>query len=387
MPRTASFLVLTSFFLISACNGGGGDGSIVTSIGISLERAFPNLTFDNPITIVQSPDDDTRWFLLEKDGVVRMFANSDAAASSTVSLDLTQKVNATGEGGLLGMAFHPSFSGSGDIFLYYTKTGPSTPLVSNISRFAMNANGVIDTTTEDVVLSINQPATNHNGGDIAFGPDDNLYIALGDGGGGGDPDSNGQDTTTLLGAILRIDIDGNSPYAIPAGNIFAASSTDRPEIFAWGLRNPWQFSFDMVTGDLWAGDVGQGAWEEVDLVVSGGNYGWNIEEGNHCFSPPSGCDDTGLIDPIVEYDHSQGRSITGGYVYRGSAIPQIQGFYLFADWVNGRIWGFDVNQLPPVVTLFLDTDLQIVSFAEDSNGELYVLDYSGGGIYRIIPTP
>lgn len=377
--------MLAASLLISACGNGGG--SPVTSDMVGLERAFPGLSFNRPVDLVAPPGDNSRWFVVEKSGVVRMFSNNDAAVSSTLSLDLSGKVDPTGEGGLLGMAFSPSFAGSGDVFLYYTETGPdsSTPLVSNVSRFAVNAGGIIDSGSESLVLSVDQPATNHNGGDLAFGPDGYLYIALGDGGGTGDPFLNGQDTTTLLGSILRIDVDGPQPYAIPAGNVFASSSTDRREIFAWGLRNPWRFSFDRAAGGLWAGDVGQDNWEEVDLIVSGGNYGWNVEEGAHCFSPPTGCDDTGLIDPVVEYDHTQGQSITGGYVYRGSAIPQVQGFYLFADWVTGRLWGFDINRSPPEVILFEEAGFRIVSFAEDTDGELYVLDYFGGGVYRLVP--
>jgi glucose/arabinose dehydrogenase len=190
-----------------------------------------------------------------------------------------------------------------------------------------------------------------------------------------------------LGAILRIDIDGVPPYAIPAGNVFASSSTDRAEIYAWGLRNPWRFNFDDPTGDLWAGDVGQGAWEEIDLVVSGGNYGWNIKEGDHCYSPLSGCDETGLIDPVVEYDHSQGQAVTGGYVYRGALLQDFFGHYLFADWRTGRVWGFDSSAGSPEATLLTDTNLQIVSFAQDLGLELYVVDYSGGGVYRLVPPP
>lgn len=378
-----SGLLLSIILSLIAC-GGGSSRSVNL---ITVERAFPNLTFTNPIAMYQPPGDDTRWFLIEKGGKVLVFNNDDAIAAMSEAADFGTMVDDTGEGGLLGMAFHPSFSGSGHVYFYYTETGPgsSTPLVSRLTRYTMNISGIIDTGSRSLVLSVDQPATNHNGGDIKFGPDEYLYITLGDGGGGGDPDGNGQDTTTLLGSMLRIDVDNESPYAIPAGNVFASSSTDMPEIFAWGLRNPWRFSFD--ADDLWLGDVGQGAWEEINLIVSGGNYGWNIEEGAHCFSPPTGCDDTGLVDPIYEYGRTEGRSVTGGYVYRGTAMPEYYGHYIFSDWGSGSIWGFDAASTLPEATLLNDTDMRFVSFAQDQDLELYVVDIAGGGIYRLVQTP
>ena len=377
--------LMLSAILFLACGG----GSSQTAGPVTIERAFPSLAFNSPISMYQPPNDNTRWFLIEKGGQVLMFNNNDTAAAVSLSADLGPAVDAAGEGGLLGMAFHPSFSGSGYVYLYYTETGPGplTPLVSRLTRYSMNVNGILDTGSGINVLTVDQPETNHNGGDIKFGPDGYLYIALGDGGGSGDPNGNGQDTTTLPGSILRIDVDGGSPYAIPAGNVFSSSSTDMPEIYAWGLRNPWRFSFDQVTDEIWAGDVGQGAWEEIDLVVSGGNYGWNIEEATHCYSPSTGCDDTGLIDPVFEYGRTEGRSVTGGYVYRGSMMPAFYGHYIFADWGSGRFWGFDTASISPDAALLADTDFRPVSFAEDQDSELYVLDYSGGGIYRLVQTP
>lgn len=376
--------------LAFSCAGGGGTGEIPPT-GIDVQSAFPNLSFNKPVEMVQPPGDASLWFLLEKDGLIWMFANDSATTSPTLSLDLTGRVdNTANEGGLLGMAFHPSFSGSGDVFLYYTETGSGTnPLTSKVSRFAVNASGIIDSTTRSEVLSVDQPATNHNGGKILFGPDGFLYIGLGDG--GGNPDGRAQDTTSLLGSILRIDVDNRDPgleYAIPSDNIFAGSRTDAPEIFAWGFRNPWRWSFDRSTGLLWAGDVGQNTWEEVDLVTAGGNYGWEIKEGDHCFSPSTGCDETGLIDPVAEYSHALGdRSITGGYVYRGVSIPGVRGSYIFGDYVSGRIRGFDVEEKPPAVRLLAETGLMIASFAEEADGELYVLDFTGGGIYKVVAAP
>ena len=380
-----SGLLLSVILSLIACGGGSSRSDSL----ITVERAFSKLTLTNPIAMYQPPGDDTRWFLIEKGGKVLMFNNDDAVASVSVAADFGNTVDETGEGGLLGMAFHPSFSGSGHVFFYYTETGPgsSSPLVSRLTRYTMNISGIIDTGSRSLVLSVDQPATNHNGGDIKFGPDENLYITLGDGGGADDEFGNGQDTTTLHGSILRIDVDNGSPYAIPADNIFAPSTTNRPEIYAWGLRNPWRFSFDVLTDDLWLGDVGQGAWEEINLIVSGGNYGWNIKEGDHCFSPPTGCDDTGLVDPVYEYGRTEGRSVTGGYVYRGTAMPEYYGHYIFSDWGSGSIWGFDAASILPEVTLLNDTDKRFVSFAQDQDLELYVVDVAGGGVYRLVQTP
>jgi glucose/arabinose dehydrogenase len=285
------------------------------------------------------------------------------------------------------MTFHPSFTSSGDVFFSYTVSGMGgTPLTSIISSFHMAPGGTIDPSSENLILSVDQPETNHNGGCLAFGPDDFLYIGIGDGGGRGDPFNNGQDTTTLPGSILRINVDGGSPYVIPAGNVFAGSSTDRPEIYAWGLRNPWRFSFDRVSGDLWVGDVGQNAWEEIDIIMSGGNYGWNILEGNHCY-PADPCDDMGLVPPFFEYSHDGGdRSVTGGYVYHGNGLPSLAGMYIFGDYVSGRIWAVETSGSSEGSTLLDNTSLKVVSFAEDRSGELYVVDFNGG-LYRIVPLP
>jgi glucose/arabinose dehydrogenase len=366
-----------------SCGGGSRQAAV------TLERVFAGLAFDHPVAMVQPPSDRSTWYVIEKAGMVFMFDNSDSVMSTTESLDIRSAVDDAGEGGLLGIAFHPSYSGSGDVFLYYTATGPdiSTPLVSRISRFHAGSDGLIAPSSESVILSIKQPALNHNGGDIKFGPDGYLYIALGDGGGGGDPFGNSQDTGTLLGSILRIDVDGDAPYTIPAGNVFASSATDAPEIFAWGLRNPWRFSFDEHTGDLWAGDVGQGDWEEIDFVVTGGNYGWNVMEGTHCYPPGTACESTGFVAPVFVYGRSEGYSVTGGYVYRGAGMSGYFGHYIFADWGSGKFWSFDTSFSSPAAVELADTGLRPVSFAQDENLELYVLDYSGGGIYRLIKSP
>ena len=274
----------------------------------------------------------------------------------------------------------------------YTRAGP----VSYLSRFTSTDNGeTLDPLTEDVVLTAIQPAANHNGGDVHFGPDGLLYIGFGDGGGAGDPFRNAQDETTLHGAIVRIDVDVAGDYEIPPGNPNAANarcvqgsgSAPCPEIFAWGLRNPWRFSFDTVTGKLWAGDVGQGDWEEIDVIEVGENYGWNVREGAHCFNPSTGCS-TDFRDPITEYDHSLGSSVTGGFVYRGTAIPDLVGWYVFGDFISGQLFGIPENSADGVVPdQLLNTPHGIVTFATGEDGELYFADYFVGTIHRIEPAP
>lgn len=360
---------------------------------LAVQQVFTQLAFDQPLAMLQAPGDTSRWFVVEKAGVVRVFPNDANASLGDVEIfvDITDRVNsAPSEAGLLGMAFHPDFSSNGEVILSYTRTGAG--LESVVSRFTIDANGDLDAASEQILLTVPQPASNHNGGNVVFGPDDFLYIGFGDGGGAGDPDENGQDTTSVLGAILRIDIDSASPYAIPADNPFAGNTEcfqgfgtlDCPEIFAWGFRNPWRFSFDSQTGELWVGDVGQNTWEEVDRVEISENYGWDEREGAHCFEPPSGCS-TANVDPITEYSHDLGSSITGGYVYRGSAIPDLAGFYLFGDFGSGRIWAVAADAQQGVAPdELVDTNLGIASFAEDNNGELYIVDIGAGTLHQIV---
>ncbi len=362
---------------------------------ISVAQAFSGLAFKEPVLMLQPPGDDSRWFVVEKGGLIHTFPNDPGVTLDDVETfaDLRNAVNASfSESGLLGMAFHPDFADNGQVFLSYTASGTSTPLESVVSRFTVDGGGRLDLLSEEPVLTLPQPNANHNGGNIVFGPDGLLYIGLGDGGGANDPGENGQDPTTLLGAILRLDVDGGTPYAIPADNPFANNSqcTDGkgqlecPEIFAWGFRNPWRFSFDAATGELWAGDVGQNQWEEIDRVELSGNYGWDEREGAHCFEPPTGCSLDNL-DPITEYSHALGISVTGGYVYRGSAIPNLVGFYVFGDFGSGRIWAVPSDSEPVVEPEELsDTPLSISSFAQDNAGELYVVDFGNGTLHRIV---
>jgi glucose/arabinose dehydrogenase len=390
-------LILASC-LLWACSSNGTSGSTPAGddFGVRLQRVFTNLSFTRPVAMLQVPGDPTRFYVVEKNGSVRAFDN-DPAANTTTSFftDSNDLVDAgPNEAGLLGMAFHPDYAGNATVYLSYTRSGP----VSFVSSYAV-VNGSIDSDTEQPLLSVNQPYSNHNGGQITFGPDGYLYIGLGDGGSGGDPDNNGQDTHTLLGAMLRIDVDGGAPYSIPPDNRFAGNpvcsdvdtgdvdtGVDCPEIYAWGLRNPWRWSFDRVTGDLWLADVGQNAWEEVNLIRRGENYGWRIREGAHCYRPANNCSTAGLVDPRAEYDHSLGNSITGGYVYRGDAIVTLRGHYLYGDFGSGRIWALEAGASNAEPVLVMDTSLNISSFAEDQAGEIYVLDYVSGEIHKLMPT-
>jgi len=389
--------------LLTGC-GGSGDGPDIRpppvqppppppTGAISVNPLFTGLpSFTQPLAMLQAPGDASRWFVVEKPGTVRVFDNDPGVTASEVWLDLTGSISAAGEGGLLGLAFDPDFDSNG--FVYASYTAPGTPLVSVVSRFAVDAGtGLPDPASEERILELPQPETNHNGGHLAFGGDGFLYIGLGDGGGAGDPFDNGQDTTTLPGSILRIDV-SSLPYRIPADNPFGmntdcvggSGASACPEIWVWGLRNPWRFSFDAQTGLAWIGDVGQNQREEVNRASGGENFGWNEREGTLCFEPPSGCDLMN-VEPVAEIVHPTGQSVTGGYVYRGSAFPSLEGQYLFGDFVSGRIWRVpaDASQGATPVEL-ADTALSISSFGEDADGELYVVDFAGR-LYQITVPP
>ncbi|HEX6260807.1 MAG TPA: PQQ-dependent sugar dehydrogenase [Woeseiaceae bacterium] len=390
------------FSAISAC----GDGSVSFNPlppdepppdeppPVAVIPAFTQLAFEQPLAMMQAPGEPSRWFVVEKAGVVWEFPDdADATLNEVIQfVDLTDRVDSSPrEGGLLGMAFHPGFDSNGEVFVFYTRS--VTELESVVSRFTVDqSSGALDESSEEVLLTVPQFAGNHNGGSIVFGPDGFLYIGFGDGGGNGDPEDNGQDTTNLLATVVRIDVDGGTPYAIPADNPFAGNTEcpegtgtlDCPEIFAWGFRNPWRFSFDRQTGNLWLGDVGQNSWEEVNRVEISENYGWSEREGAHCFDPPAGCS-TDNVDPVTEYGHDVGDSITGGYVYRGSDIPDLQGFYLFGDFGSGRIWAVAGDSAQGVEPdEIVDTNLNIASFAESNDGELYVVDITAGAIHQIV---
>lgn len=400
-----SFIILIGFFI--SCGGSGGPGPINSGLdsrpantvcvafnpagGYSAIPApiFSNLSFDQPVALVQHPTDDQRWYVLEKPGRVLTFLEGDTTA--TTFIDLTAQVDDFFEGGLLGMAFHPQFSTNGEVFLSYTITG--NPLISVVSRVISSDNGLtapINSETE--LLAVDQPYGNHNGGWIGFDSSGLFYIGLGDGGSGGDPEGNGQDTTTLLGAMLRIDVDTpdalrNKPYSIPAGNPFSANldcTAGCPEIFAWGLRNPWRCSFDFATGNFWVGDVGQQSREEIDLVIAGANYGWNILEGNDCYPPGSSCNSTGLTPPVFDYGRTEGTSITGGYVYTGSELPSLFGSYVYGDFGNGNIWRLDPDGIGGYESsLLVNSGLNITSFGQGRDGEIFIVSIGDGLIYAL----
>lgn len=337
---------------------------------------------DDPVYVTHAGDRSGRLFVVEQAGVIRIIR--DGRLLATPFLDIRGRVTAGGEMGLLSIAFHPRYANNGRFFVNYT-TEPGG-LRTVIAEYHVSANPDVAGRAEKVLLKIAQPFRNHNGGLNLFGPDGMLYIGMGDGGSGRDPMNNGQRLDTLLGKLLRIDVDGGSPYRVPADNPFVDRPGARPEIWAYGLRNPWRFSFDRGTGRLFLADVGQNAWEEIDLIERGGNYGWRIMEGAHCHIPPTGCDTNGLILPIAEYPNgpSGGCSVTGGYVYRGSRIRDLVGRYVFGDYCSGRIWV--LRETAPgrwTMAQLLATDLRISSFGEDEDGELYVVDHQGA-VYRLV---
>jgi len=363
---------------------------------LAVERVYPSLSFTNPVALLQAPGDSTRWFVVEQRGRVLVFDDNAAVTVTSSFVDLSDRVTSGGETGLLGMAFHPEFPQDGRVWLVYTAS--ELGLVARVSEFTSPDGGLtLDPNSERVLITIAQPESNHNGGGIAFGPDGRLYVAIGDGGGANDPHGdigNGQRTTTLLGKILRLDVAATpGGYAIAEDNPFAGNdrcSTDGtgfdgcPEIYAWGFRNPWRFSFDRETGELWVGDVGQGALEEIDRVVAGGNYGWRCFEGTRATGLECGAA-TNLIAPVAEYGRDLGRSVTGGFVYRGSAIAGLAGRYVFGDFASGRLWHIPSDADPTITVTGGDaTGLSIAALAESIEGELYVVDYSGT-LHRIVP--
>ena len=374
------FTLWVTTLTLTACSE-ARTGPNLPSPGVpGLEVVVTGLSF--PLFLTTPPGDSNRLFVVERGGRIRIVKNGTLLAAAF--LDLSSRITSGGEQGLLGLAFHPQYAQNGVLVVNYTNPNGDT----RVSRFTVSSDpDRADGGSEQVILGVGQPFTNHNAGMVAFGPDGFLYIALGDGGSGGDPQGNGQDPTTLLGSILRVDIDGGTPYAIPPSNPFATSSTFRPEIWAYGLRNPWRFSFDRLNGDLYIADVGQSAREEINVQpaasAGGENYGWDIMEGSICFSPSPGCNQTGLTLPVLDYNHTQGCSVTGGYVYRGAAIPAIQGRYFYADFCGGWIRSFRYqNGQVSEDTQWFSQVGSITSFGEDAVGELYVT-VSSGSVYKI----
>lgn len=345
-------------------------------------RAFPNLDFVRPIALTHAGDGSNRVFVASQMGKVYVFENNQEASDTKLFLDIEPRVvykDTENEEGFLGMAFHPKYKENGELFVYYTTV--DEPHTSVISRFKVSKNDPdkADPATEEEILRIPQPYWNHNGGTIVFGPDGYLYIGLGDGGAAKDPHGNGQKLSTLLGKVLRIDVDHHDPgmkYAIPTDNPFVNTPSARGEIWAYGIRNIWRMAFDPATGVLWAGDVGQDLWEEIDIIVGGGNYGWSLREGMHPFGPKGVEARPDLVEPIFEYHHKIGQSITGGNVYRGNQAPDLVGKYLYADYVSGKVYALDYDlkanklvgnyEIPGSVA-------PVMSFGEDEQGETYYM--------------
>ena len=436
MPLRARLPLYVALMLLG-CGGGGGDAnppppppppdsgldlrpSNTTCVApargtglstLSTPRAFPNLTFSSPVAMLQAPGDASRWFVLEQAGLVRAFDNNAAVSATQAFLDIRARVFNSGEAGLLGLAFHPGFATNGRAYVNYSASvGGSIRSVT--SEFTSPDGGLtLDPNSERVLLTVNKSFSNHNGGNLAFGPDGFLYLGLGDGGGSGDPQANAQNPQRLLGKMLRIDVDqqpGGAAYGIPGGatgnpfagnprcNVDGTGTQNCPEIYALGLRNPWRWSFDRQTGVLWVADVGQDRFEEIDIVNRGGNYGWDTREGAHCFEPMNGCTTAGLIDPVAEYGRTMGFSVTGGYVYRGTQATEQFGRYLFADFGSGMIASLTPGAggtytLTPLVQPGATPpgapgQLSPSAFGEANDGELFLLDYSRGQIRQLVFT-
>lgn len=363
----------------------------VSGTSIRAERVATGLS--QPLFVTAPPRDTTRVFIIEQGGRIRIL--KFGTLLTTPFLDISALVSGGGEQGLLGLAFHPNYVDNGRFFVNYTDTGGDTV----VAEYRVSANpDVADAGSAEILLQISQPFSNHNGGQVSFGPDGFLYIASGDGGSGGDPLDNGENINTLLGKLLRIDVDNGTTYVSPPTNPFFGAVPGLDEIWAYGLRNPWRFSFDRLNGDLYVADVGQGSWEEINWrpasSTGGENYGWDIMEGLHCYEPPSACVQTGLTLPVLEYDHGQGCSVTGGYVYRGCRMPDLAGTYFYADYCDA--WVRTLAMSGGVATNLQDrtaelemggVDLNtITSFGEDARGELYITD-QGGEVFKIVPGP
>ena len=372
-------------WVVAACGGAPAEPPAGTD-SVRLVEVATGLDF--PLFLAAPPGDNSRLFIVEKTGRIRIVKNGGLLPAPF--LDLSARVSGGGEQGLLGLAFHPQYAANGRFVVNYTNPSGDT----RVSVFRVSSNpDVADAASEQVILPVAQPFANHNGGMVVFGPDGKLYIGMGDGGSGGDPQGNGQNKGVLLGKLLRVDVSGAGVLSVPADNPFVGQAGARPEVWSYGLRNPWRFSFDRAQGDLYIGDVGQNAREEVDWSSAssgagrGLDYGWNITEGIACYDPPSGCDRTGLTPPVLDYDHGDGCSVIGGYVYRGAAIPSLRGRYFYADYCGGWVRSFllqggtaaERRDWPTLRPGGL-----VTSFGEDAAGELYVMN-SSGKVFRIAP--
>lgn len=358
---------------------------------MSFEDAFPHLTFDQAVDIQNAGDGSNRLFVAELPGIIRVVPADPSATAAPIFLDVRDRVLSNDRFGFLGFVFHPDFEMNGYFFVHYTVPNPDR---SVIARYAVSASdpNVADRDSEVVLLEVEQPHKFHNGGQLAFGPDGYLYIIFGDGGFSGDPSGHGQNRQTLLGNMLRIDVDtpsGDKPYSIPPDNPFVGNTEGfHEEIWAWGFRNPWRFSIDPVTGWLWSADNGEDNYEEIALVEKGQNHGWKIREGQSCFSPTINCTTDGLTDPIFAYGGDSGRrSVIGGYVYRGQQNPELRGMYIYGDHVIGRIWALDYDgSAPPVQQQVVLSAPQLATFGLDEQGEIYWSSLFDRKLFRFRPT-
>jgi glucose/arabinose dehydrogenase len=414
MTRVCAAVLLLAVFGFAGCGGDGDGASTPEASGtappaggsatssptaapsaplaqVAVERVFPALSFERLTGMYELPDGSGRFVVTEQAGAIRIFENRPDVSSASVFMDISARVSrASNEEGLLGLAFAPDFGRSGVFYVYYSARPGERRTV--LSRFTASGDrSRADPASEQMLLEVPQPFPNHKGGQIAFGPDGFLYVGLGDGGSGNDPGNRAQNLSVLLGKILRIDVGGagqGAPYRIPPDNPFAGRPDARPEVWAYGVRNPWRFSFDSANGDLWLGDVGQNATEEVDLVRRGQNYGWPQLEGSRC-TPARGqaCNPAGTVLPVTEYPTaSPNCSVTGGFVYRAGRIASLQGAYVYGDYCSGKVWALRHNGSSVTEQMEVaDTDIRISSFAMDLAGNIYALAHSdsGGGIYRI----
>jgi glucose/arabinose dehydrogenase len=383
----AAILIAVSIAALLATSSPGPVAAAPSATLVEVESGF-----SEPVLVTHAGDGSGRLFVVEQDGLIKVIKNGNTLA--TPFLNISGKLSQGGERGLLGLAFHPSYETNRRLYVYYTR-GDGDLVVEEYRADPGNPDRALASSARRI-LRINHPLSNHNGGHLAFGRGGYLYIGTGDGGGSGDQDNNGQRRDTLLGKLLRIDINGTSgskAYRIPSSNPLVGRP-GKNEIWSWGLRNPWRWSFDRANGNLWIGDVGQSRWEEVDRSTrtsgagKGKNFGWRVMEGNHCYRPASGCNKSGKVKPLAEYSHTVGCSITGGYVYRGSQVASLRGHYVFGDYCSGRIWTLPSGASRPAdERLLMNTGHTISSFGEDQAGELYLVDRPGGTIYRFAQVP
>jgi len=389
MNKNTIGLLLSSllFLLITGCSKPVKEITESPDPAIVALDAFPSVKFTAPVDIQHPPDGSNRLFVAEQAGLIRVIKNTGSVETAMTFLDIKSKVLSGGERGLLGLAFHPNFKTNGYFYVNYTRGNPLTTVIARY-RANLPLTDQADASSEVILLTFSQPFDNHNGGSLQFGKDGYLYVATGDGGSGGDPSNNAQNRKSMLGKILRLDVNATTRgnYGIPVDNPFVNNTEGiNPEIYAYGLRNPWKISFDSTTDKLFAADVGQNSREEINLIIKGGNYGWRIKEGIDCYNPSSNCNTSGLIEPIYDYSQSTGdKSITGGYVYHGSTLLTLRGKYIYGDYVSGRVWSLEMNENKAGAnSLIIDKAGLVSTFGQDEAGEVYFANYQNGKIMKL----